>query len=687
MKRSFPFLAAVCISRCLFAQNVESKTDSIAHEFYLQEVVVQADYLTIKDDHIVGMPTYQQRKHSHNGYDILRNMMIPGVTVDKKDGTVSTPQGNATVYINGREVTFREVQSLRPKDIANIEYYDLPTGKFAKDAASINFILKTPQEGGYTQVDAKQGAGFLLGDYNGISKYSFKNYNINIWTGYSVNKPKTDTEEVETYSFPEQDITKTEIYNNGSDHSTNKYGIISVSQISNKRIWMIRGGIENNIRSNDIEQGSIGYTDLSSTMSFTQHEKLNSLKPTLYAYFRKTFSNKNNLDIVLDSYYSRNKYKRDYMEQNASYLSDTDEDYYYTKLNANYMTVLPNKGQLTFSIHEYLHISQSTYLANPDIWQHLHSSETILFADYNKRLGKSFMLDINPGLSYLAYHLHGDNSIKHLTPRLNISAAYLISKTQRLQMRFALGNTYPSLNTVNHVDQQLDRFMIRRGNADMDNSLILQPYLYYTHNIKKVSLGVSGQYTYYSNAIVNDYYVEKNNTINSFSSDAHYHGISLNLSATYKPSPTFNLKADGGYKNTNIRGCMREHQDTWKAGLQANYYVNDFSFSLSCQTPKKELVNNLLYVRTPWLYDISTDWTHKNFSLELTANNLFLNKNKVVQKINSNIYKFSSSSVGDLQNQYFTVKTIFTIDYGKKVNQSPKYNKTTSESAILKGKI
>ena len=109
------------ICTCLNAQEVRADTDSIAREQYLQEVVVHASYLSVKDNHIVGVPTQQQRRHAHTGYDLLRHMMLPGVTVIRKEGRVSTPAGDATLYINGREVSPREVESLRPKDIARIE--------------------------------------------------------------------------------------------------------------------------------------------------------------------------------------------------------------------------------------------------------------------------------------------------------------------------------------------------------------------------------------------------------------------------------------------------------------------------------------------------------------------------------------------------------------------------------------
>ena len=60
----------------------------------------------------------------------------------------------------------REITSLRPKDILRVEYYDMPTGKYANDKAVMNYIVKTYTSGGYTQVDALQGVGYLKGGYN-----------------------------------------------------------------------------------------------------------------------------------------------------------------------------------------------------------------------------------------------------------------------------------------------------------------------------------------------------------------------------------------------------------------------------------------------------------------------------------------------------------------------------------------
>lgn len=132
--------------------------------------------------------------------------------------------------------------------------------------------------------------------------------------------------------------------------------------------------------------------------------------------------------MVLDGYYSKRKYERYYDELDYTFQSNASEDYLYTKINANYSISLKDKSSITFSLHEYFRNSQIAYELSENRKQHLYSSETILFADYSKRIYGNILLNIHPGLSYMTYQLSGSPSISHLTPRLNLMGAYMISK-------------------------------------------------------------------------------------------------------------------------------------------------------------------------------------------------------------------------------------------------------------------
>lgn len=195
----------------------------------LDEVVVTASYLTREDDHILAIPTKEQRKHAVTGYDLLNNLMIPGVSVERSTGNVTTPAGVATLYIDGREADFREIQSLRPKDIARVEYFDVPTGKYAKDAYAINIVIKPLNNGGYTQLDASQGVGYLNGDYNLVSKFVTGTKSLNLWAGYSLENPKSSMNENEIFNFPDYQLNRQQYYNNSGNRQTEEYVQASIS--------------------------------------------------------------------------------------------------------------------------------------------------------------------------------------------------------------------------------------------------------------------------------------------------------------------------------------------------------------------------------------------------------------------------------------------------------------------------
>lgn len=95
------------------------KTDNIR----LGEVVIKGKSLVRKDDHLQIIPDKQQVKHAGTGYDLLYNLMLPGIEVDRMSGRVSTFGGNVTLYIDGRKAEYREVQNLRPQEVERIEYF------------------------------------------------------------------------------------------------------------------------------------------------------------------------------------------------------------------------------------------------------------------------------------------------------------------------------------------------------------------------------------------------------------------------------------------------------------------------------------------------------------------------------------------------------------------------------------
>ena len=683
-------LLVIIMSLCLhvtYAQKPDT-TKTFIQGKELGEVVVKSSYLTREGDHILAIPTKEQRKHAVTGYDLLSNLMIPGVSVERSTGSVTTPNGAATLYIDGREVDFREVQSLRPKDVSRVEYFDVPTGKYAKDAYAINIIMKPLNNGGYTQLDASQNVGYLYGDYNLISKFVTGTKSLNLWAGYSLENPKSSMDENETFIFPDYQLNRLQHYNNADNRQTEEYVQASISNRGRKYIWMLRGGMAWNASKNGVNNGMTEYWKTAAAIKNCSILDINtrnkSYRPSVYFYGLHTFSNTKSLDYVFDGYYSRNDYDRLYNDDNVSFRSLVKEDYYYIKANANYSMAFSHRNRLAFSLYEFMRISDSEYIGTSAYNQNLHSSETILFADYSQRLG-SFFFDINPGLSFLTYRLKGMRSINHLTPRLQARATYRIDKVQQLQFMFALGNTYPRINTINNVEQQIDPIIILKGNSNMDNSILLNPRLSHTLNLNKFALQTGVSYFYQNHSIISDYYIRDGHLISTFRDDCIYHRPSADMSITYKPSGSLNMKVSGQWIEHLVRGGA-EHRNlsAFSGTAMINYYVRDFSFGASIASPSRDLIDSQINRKTFWRYQLSAMWNQGNWAIEANANNLFMMKNNIVDELSASYYSFKQIDQSRSYNQYANLKIVYSFDYGKKTSKSPDYKHQNSESAILK---
>ena len=91
----------------------------------LGEVVIKGSSFIRQKDRVLIIPDKQHIKHANTGYDLLYNLMIPDIEVNRKKGEVSNGLGTVTLYINGEKADYRDVQSLRPRDIEKVEYFDV----------------------------------------------------------------------------------------------------------------------------------------------------------------------------------------------------------------------------------------------------------------------------------------------------------------------------------------------------------------------------------------------------------------------------------------------------------------------------------------------------------------------------------------------------------------------------------
>ncbi|TFH94513.1 carboxypeptidase-like regulatory domain-containing protein, partial [Porphyromonas levii] len=285
-----------------------------SHE--LSEVFVEAPSYIRKSDRVLVIPKQNQIAHASTGYDLLYNLMIPGISVDQRKGSVSSFGRSVTLYINGRKADSREIKNIRSKDILNVQYHDVPTGKYSGDFASINIVTKDYDQGGYVAIDGKQTIGFKRGDYNLAAKKSAGNWDFTFFAGYQMEDHSGISEaREETFHFQERNITRRSQTLDSHFKQDQQYYQFFISHIRDKRTLLGRISLFANATpiNHQIRENIYANTSIKK-----QIEDLNSnqksLMPELYLYGSFNITEKQTLDLSFRGNYARNNYERDYTE-------------------------------------------------------------------------------------------------------------------------------------------------------------------------------------------------------------------------------------------------------------------------------------------------------------------------------------------------------------------------------------
>lgn len=651
----------------------------------LQEVTVEASSYVRDEDKLLIYPDKQQVKHSFTGYDLLYRLMIPGVDVDRLGGKVTSMGKEASLYIDGQPVGFREVQSLRPRDIEKVEYHDMPSGKYADDFVAINFITKKYTSGGYVSLDGKQTIGYLNGDYNGVVKLNRGNTDYTLFVGHQMNRYDGETEDMnENFHFSDKDVVRhtATLENRVKDNS--QYAQLSVKNNGEKRSFsgkfsLVRSDAPDNYIHNLLEysdnsgdrQEGHKYTDLSGLMPSLE----------LYGYFN--LNEKQFLEAKISGNYNRNHYTYKYNEGTFNSWTDVHEDYYtlYGEVTHN-VTFNEHHSLNTKVSHRHL-ISSMLYEGTSPSWQHLWNGETVALFGYKYKLGKNVSIKLAPGFSYSQYRSHGDKLENHFSPRFQTRIRYSPARNHELALDGEIMNSDPKIDRLNTAEQVIDSLQIKRGNPIQNVSTFYRGMLSYSTQLKDVNIVLATYYEGYKDMFLPLYYIESNKMIQTNRSDATINAVGVNLSLGWKVSDSFRLKADGWWMYVKIVGYPRI-VNTWNGRLQADYYWKDFAFSAYGQTRTEKMQINLVYTTTPVSYGLFAAWSHGSWHIEAGTENPFTKRRDFKYSLITDVYDYQRTATCRTNQQTGYIKVAYTFDFGRKTSRDSRDVNTNINSAILK---
>lgn len=360
---------------------------------------------------------------------------------------------------------------------------------------------------------------------------------------------------------------------------------------------------------------------------------------------------------------------------------------YWLSFRGNYNIKLAHQNEVGVNFEHYHSITSSTYTGDYNEWEHLWMGESMLFVYYQQRFGKKWFLNVSPGVSLLNYRLHGEELQRHWSLRLYSNLSYTINPHHTLMLMFAIGNDQADISYINSMDQTIDFLQVKRGNPDLANTKIYVPAINYQAQIGRLNLYATVMYWGYFNNITFDYYPEADKLINSYRSDANYHSLTAQLSASYRITENLRAKIDGEYTTMKLTGTYGQTTDSFSGSMDINYYWKDFSLNVYGKTTSKQLNQlTLATLKSPAVYGLSLGWNHGNWMAEVGTENPFSKHHRYHAYTDCGIYRFNQIQTSRIYQQTGYVKLAYTFDFGKKISREGRNVDTTINSAILKAR-
>lgn len=645
----------------------------------LSEVTVSGNRITRVDNHLLIIPDKASVKHSFSAYQLLDNLMLPGLDVIPQSGIVKLLGCDVSLYIDGQPADYSLVKNLRSRDIAKIEYHDVPTGRYSQDYAAINFITKKYKFGGYVNLDVQQNIGHLNGTYEGYVQIATGNTKRHISGGYEMwDMSRGSNYSSETYNFTDNPVTRENRSAGGNSKRDSEYGQFRIENSDNKRQLSLQAAITH--RRNDKDMNSI--LSYSTPYEITENaytwEKNNYTSPSVTGYGYFSLPKKQWLSVRIRASYTHRLKNSLYSADEGVITNRAKEDYFTTSGSVTYGKTFKHNNSITASLDESFTTSSINYDGSFDSWQHLWSSDLKGYLSYRHRI-KKVSLNALLGLTVTQMRIHGKKLSTGKIPDIYFESIYRPTKLQQLRASIYITTGYTQLAYLTDGEVQTDFLNIRKGNP-----LLKRDTYYYNANLTYSIM--FGRFNALSNitlgkkddAVFNSYYLTSDKLVQTYS-NGDFNYLTTIISISWNANKSLRLNLSGVYNHREIKSFKSRYHNSINSELKATYFWRDFNFNVSLLTPY-ETMNDWATTKSSFKYDLNIGWNHKNWSISAWTTNP-IERRKTTTKMNiPEVRKYYWSN----QTRNGFIKIIYTFDFGKKVQHTGVDRVNTSAgSAIL----
>ena len=668
----------------------------------LNAIHADARNQTAYPDKTTYIPTPRQRNAAQNAIDLLRQMAIPQLSISLADNSVTTPTGQpVSIFINWLPASAQEIEGLLTADVRRIEYMDFPSDpRFNGHPHVINFIMQQYEYGGYTKATANEN--FLVGLSSRISVYSkfaYRRMTYDLYAGASNHDiHHAGTSITGNYRLGASDATPVQITRSESfDNARFKYNQYPVTFRATYDSDKTR--IANTVGFN-FDQSPVATTDghidfsgaATDGYSYTKSEPYTSRFLAWAGNYYFILPSGFHLSISPSANYGHTNYTYTYRTSTpaASQIENISrENSSQLRGSANLYRIFSNSSSAFVRAYSGITRNDVSYRGTSPYDNRFSDTYAGAAIGY-RRNTRRWSLNADAAVQWERNEINS-TSVSEAYPLVNLSASFSPSPSHSVQAYFHFGANYPGASEKTPNVLRLNELMYQTGNPDLKLSRQVTANMQYNW-IPRRNFSTTffaqyfGEYDLYVPVFTP--YDGGKALLRGYDTDGTYHrtqvGLSFNL---HLAGNKIQLAAQPSVYFYRMTGHYDISKTPFSIHTSATFYLNDFYFQASYQTPERTVQGNrAVYYKDRDFYQLLAGWSKCGWNVRLTAINMFRSDwIGATQTLNSPLYSETRLVGGNYFHRRLNLSVTYTLNYGKKVQQGNEVGEQSgAASAIMK---
>ena len=496
-----------------------------ANSYLLKGVTVEAARVVEKVDRQIIFPTKEQVKTASNGYDLLDNLSLPTIIVNRAERKVlSLKGGDVQIRINDVKASMQDVLALQPDEVTKVEFINVPGLKYGDSNldAVINYQVRRRYAGYVGGVSTMQGTKAGFNNSDGYFKYNVKKSEFSINYSFSYRSVEERSyESLGTYHLPTGETLHRNYlgYDSPFLYTTNNVQLGYNLSEPDKYTLNVRLNFYNH--NSPVRGMNQFYQESGKANQYLQNNrKMLEQIPSLDIYYSLNMPHDQNLALNLVGTYIGTDYQyrmREYTfnkspDESVKNAPLTDYSYDATGRKRSLIgegTYSKSWKQMALSVGGQYNISHTDniYVGSSNADTELKYSNLYLFTQLQGQQ-KWFSYQVGVGATRSSIH-QGENGYRKWLFRPQVTLQAKASDRLSFKWSSKITSDIPSLSDLSELRQYSNSFEARDGNSGLKPFTGYNNTLSASWNIPLMSVYLEGNWTYYDKPIATSILPEK----------------------------------------------------------------------------------------------------------------------------------------------------------------------------------